>query len=299
MLPDRYLDRGVNAIARAFVKPEWTWDQFMEGHRGAGTLAGYYLVADGLAEPAAAGPIKSMLDREWADRPIFAPMADEAAAPQDLDRLLAQLADAFASGGHVGHNVIYPTFALRAFRRRPDLITRTRIDGIGIMATCYAKDKPTGQTRPAPFAPVPFSAWVLESFVKISDIYRGFGNGVPGHLVTYGQAVVDLHDLGYADLARIAETGYRDFVANVMKGPSAQEREKQRENPKADSQPTTTMDPTLAPYWQDRPEGIMEKTFAHETKYAYALLKHCRQANDPALTQRAMVPLFGPRQKAA
>ncbi len=282
MLPDRFLDRGINAIARAFVKQEWTWEQFMNGHRGAGTLAGYYLLQDGLTEDASSAPIEGILEAEWGDNPLFAPMPPEPPAPSELGTLLRLLEGAFASSGHVGHNVIYPTFALRVFRQRPDLITRTRCDGIAIMARTYSPPEPPRFPPPEPFASRAFSAWVLESFVRCAELFRGFGQGATGHVLTYAQAVHDLQDLGYPELSRIAEAGYRDFVALVLKGPTEQDRARVQP-PRVPS----VLHPELASFWKARPAGTMEKTFAHDTKYAYALLKLCRQAQDPRLGERA------------
>jgi hypothetical protein len=287
MLPDRYLESGADALARSFATPAWTWDQFMDGHRGACMLAGYFLLADGLVEEAAAAPIQGLLDQEWGARPLFAPLPAEPAEPGGLERLLAGLRLSMADGGHVGHNVIYPTFALRAFQRRPELITRTRVDGLLVMAKAYTREQPATYPEAPPFAAAGFSAWVLESYLACLELHRGHGQGVTGHLLTYGQAVQDLHVLGHVALARIAERGFRDYVATALKGPSGDGASRPRKDPEP-----TPVRPERASYWTRHPAGILESTFGHYYKYAYALLHHARTAGDAALGARALAPYY-------
>ncbi len=287
MLAESYLERGLDGLARAFDQPEWSWQRFMDGHRGASMTASWFLFADALVEPAAAPALAAHLDREWGDLPLFAPRPPAPGATEELERLLALLPSAMASSGHVGHNVIYPTFALRALRQRPDLVTASRIDGLCTLARAYALQGPTGFPEPPPFAPQAYSRWLLGDYLAMVEATRGHGQGWSGHALTYSQAVADLYELGYTALARIAEAGVRAYVANYLAKPIGQWPATPREDP-----PPTRADPATAAYWRARPAGTLEATFAHDPKYAYALLKHLRQAGDAGLTERAFASYY-------
>ena len=284
MLPQRYLIAGLDALSRAFTKPEWSWDEFMNGHRGAGMAASYLLLHDRLVEPESTDAIKAMLDREWTNRPLYAPMPADPSAPAQLERLLQALGRSFGTARHIGHDVIYPTFALRVFRLLPETITARRIDGLCTMAQVYALQEKRPAAPEQPFDPAAYSAWVLESFLQC--IHRSATPGGSGHLLTFGYAVIDLHLLGYAELCRKAEIGHRELVEMLMGKP---EDSPLQTYEKPD---WIRHDPHLAGHWREQPADTLEKTNGHAPKYAYAFLGLCAQVGEGALVAKAREHYF-------
>jgi len=280
---DHLMNTGLDALSRSFVTPEVTFEQFMHGHVGASILAASFLLTDGLVEASAGTAILAMHEREYATSPLCRPMPPALSAPAALNRFLALLPRAFTDSCHVGHNVIYPTFALRAFHRNPELVTEERIDGICRIAEAFLPKERHVFPEPDPFEARAFSAWVLAAFLECVERYRGHGQGHAGHILTYGQSVQDLHALGHPDLARIAEAGFRDYVAVSLRGPEGWGPSAARVDP----QPRA-LDPRQTRYWQDRATSTENAYFVHDTKYAYALIHHCRQAQDEALEARAL-----------
>jgi hypothetical protein len=283
MLPDQHLVAGLDALARSYGPPASKDDGFGNGHRGAAMLAGCFMIKEGLAEPEVEAPIRTLV--EYFSRiPVAAPMEPEAAAPRELDRLLSALARAL--GTSESHGAIFPAFALRVFRERPDLITPTRIDGLVRLAEAYTHPEPV--EVPASDRPFDAGAWAnqaLEAFSGSAQAYRGRFQGYTGHILTFAQAVQDLHELGYRDLARRAEVGCRVHFANCQLGPSGPNNQLIFPVKEATPQPIR---PDLAPFWLDcRFSPDSAKGLGHIIKYAYAFLALCRRATDPALIARA------------
>jgi hypothetical protein len=284
MLPQPYLVAGLDALSRAFTKPVWSWDEFMNGHRGAGMTASYLLLHDRLVEPHSAEPIKDMLDREWTSRPLYAPLPAEAPAPAQLERLLQALDGSFGTARHIGHDVIDPTFALRAFRLLPETITAGRIDGLCTMAQVYTRTDALPAAGEHRFDPAAYSTWVLESFLEC--IHRSATPGGSGHLLTFGYAVIDLHLLGYAELCRKAEVGHRALVAQLMDKPADPPQQ-------VYAKPAWLQhDPHLAGHWREQPHDTLEQSNGHAPKYAYAFNGLCALAGPGALVSRAREHYF-------
>ncbi len=277
MLPDRFLVAGLDALARSHPTPD-SEPGFGNGHRAAAMLSAYFMLKDGLTEDQAEAPIQALAEH-WTKWPVFAPMPLEPEAPHELDRLLSALSRAF--GTDQAHGVIFPSLALRAFRQRPDLITRSRIDGLIRIAEAYTPKVPFADAPPAqPFAPGDFANQVLAGFVSSTQAYRGFFQGGPFHLLTFGQAVQDLHAMGYVDLTRRAEVGFRAMLANSLLGASGPNPG--LAFPVKDPTPQSVR-PDQAPFWLPLPSlwgpGFAEG-LGHVIKYAYAFISLCQRATD-------------------
>ncbi len=254
----------------------------MNGHRGATLAASSFLLHDRLVEADAREHIQRMLDREWAQLALFAPAPVEPPAPEALARLLQALEGSFGTARHIGHDVIYPTFALRIFRQLPESVTRARIDGLCTMAAAYARPQPVSMPgSPAPFDPAAYSAFVLESFLTVITTWPS--PGISTHLLTFGYAVIDLHLLGYASIARLAEAGHREIVPPDRWSAT-------RWIPATCSFPKPawmTEEPHQAGYWRNQPLKCLEESYGHAPKVAYAFLGLCAQVRDPELRDRA------------
>jgi hypothetical protein len=283
MLPTHHLVAGLDALSRSYAPPASKDAGFGDGHRGAAMLAGYYMFKDGLAEAPAEAPIRALVEH-FSKLPLAAPLPPEASSPRELDRLLAALARAF--GTNEAHGVIFPTFALRVFRERPDLITRTRIDGLVRMAEAYTPAEPLDITPlDRPFAAGAWADLALETFVGSAQAYRGRFQGYTGHVLTFAQAVHDLHALGYEDLARRAEMGCRAHFANCLLGPSGPNHQLAFAVKEPQPQPVR---PDLSRFWQDNPHGPgFAQGLGHVIKYAYAFNALSRVATSAEILARA------------
>jgi hypothetical protein len=292
MLPEHYLTAGLDALARSHLTPESN-KAFGDGHRGAAMLSALFMVEDGLIDARAEAPIRYLADH-WLSWPVFAPMAPEPAAPQELDRLLAALARSMVT--YQSHGVIFPSLALRAFRQRPDLITHSRIEGLLRIAEAYTPTEPSAEPLPADIAPRPYAAGpfadeVLAGFVVSTRAYRGFFQGYSGHILTHGQAIHDLHACGYGSLARKAEPGFRAYMADCalgLKGPN------NVLNFAVTESPTTSIRPDQPDFWLSLTwDGAdFAKGLGHILKYAYAFTTLSRHATDAAGLARAREMYF-------
>jgi hypothetical protein len=282
MLPERYLIAGLDALVRSHPTPE-AEPGFGNGHRAASMISAYFLFKDGLTEAEAEAPIRALADH-WLAWPIFAPMPQEPAAPGELERLLSALSR--SCGGDAAHGVIFPSLALRAFSERPDLITRSRIDGLMHIAEAYTLKEPLAEPLPArPFPVGAFADQVLAGFVASTVAYRGVFQGGPFHVLTFGQAVQDLQALGHVDLARRAEVGFRACLANYLLGPKGPNPA--LAFPVTDPQPQSVR-PDQARFWLSLTWGAeFAQGLGHVIKYAYAFNALCRRATDSDGVARA------------
>jgi hypothetical protein len=292
LLPERYLVAGLDAICRSHIgevrpPPYHLSDGFIKAHRGAGMMASYYLFRDRLVDPAARGAVAALLDQEWMGLPLFAPAPAEAAAPAELGRLLAALADLFGTDTGNPHQVIFPSFVLRAFREQPQLVTPWRIAGLLEMIE-LEKPAPPLQLRPLSAAGLPefelgaFSDLVLRACVRSLVSGNGYDQSYSGHVLTWGLAVADLHALGYHVIARKAELSYRNYLRRCLEGDEVAAGRMQRAAP-----PAHPLLPDAAAFWAARPVGNLEHSWAHLPKYAYAFLALLATARDGDVIARS------------
>ncbi len=282
MPPDSYLCAGLDALARSH--PTATAESgFGNGHRAAALLSTYFLFQDGLVEPQAEAPIRALADH-WTRLPLFAPRDPEPPAPEDLGRLVLALGR--ACGTDQAHGVIFPSLALRAFRQRPDLITRTRIDGLMHMAEAYIPAKAFAQPQSGQrFDPGAFADEVLAGFVGSAKAYGGRFQGYSFHVLTFGQAILDLRAAGCTDLAIRAEPGFRRYLADCQLGPQGPNHH--MAFPVTDPSPQMIR-PEQAGFWLSLSSGPeFAEGLGHILKYAYAFTALGRLATDAEGLARA------------
>jgi len=293
MMPDRYLISGLDAVCRAYrdnaPTPQYHIPEgFVDGHRGAGMIASYFLFKDGLVDPAATPALQAMLDREWMDRPLFAASPAEAPAGAGLEPLLRLLAEVFGRANGDPHHLIFPTLALRCFRLHPGLITPYRIEGLRQMITLNLPAQLTLERLEIPadqpaFDASRFSEFVLAAFIRAVSFWPKFEQSYCGHILTWGSAVQDLYVLGYTDLAGKAELSYRHYLRRCL----MDDHDRFGDGKLRAEYPAHALMPDQAGFWHDRPPGNLEGTWAHLPKYAWSFLTLCRQAEDADLVARA------------
>jgi hypothetical protein len=272
---DRLILLGLNALARA---PEL--DYFADGHRGASLVAAHLLCAENGLEPVARTRIVHLFDQNWAPTKLCQPFPMHDADPSQIARIGAALVEGGDVLRQVGHNVIFAMLAIKAFRMLPSAATPERIDGVCRLIRSFTpwQDGPADpDVHPPPFADsVAASRFILREALAAIDRFAGFGQGFAGHMLTFGQALVELAATGDAELAERCRIPFCKYVTVTRRGPPADARRIPDHRPSA-------VRPRETAYWQSRGEKTLG--IGHVFKYPYSYYDLLRRANDPELQQ--------------
>lgn len=273
MQDKRLILLGLNALARAHEM-----NYFTDGHRGAAIVSAHLLCVDNHLDQRACKRITQLVDLNWASTALCKPFPDRAPEP---DRI-AEIGIALAEGGdvlrQVGHNAIFAMLAIKAFRMMPEAATPERIDGVCKMIrmfTPWRDEDPDPDVDPPPFADsAAASRYVLQEASSAIDRFVGFGQGFAGHMLTFGQSLVELAAMGDGQWAESCRTAFRKYVTVTRKGPAPDDKHRPDHKP-------TDLRPTDAEYWEKRGDNTMG--IGHVLKYPYAYYDLMRRAGDPEL----------------
>lgn len=275
MLTDDYLRYGLNALGRAHE-----FDYFVDGHRGGAIISGVYLCREAAVEPGVAAQVAGVIDSNWAGTALCAPFPDEAADPALVDRIVDCVRANLSGLREAGHNVILPTLALKAMRDVPDAVTPSRVDGIcRMVAEFKVTQVPSSETVAVPSVTesTAFAEFVLDEFVDCVARFQGRGQGWSGHLLTYSRALLDLCDLGHADLARDALPGYTEYIRRIRLGPQEIDKPRPEHEPMA-------FTPLQRAYWPLRTGDL---ALGHQLKYPYGFYGLLARTQHVAVRRRA------------
>jgi len=281
MLGEEWLLHGLNAMSRAHEA-----DYFKDGHVGAAVIASYYLCRDADVEDGVAPLLAARMADRWLPKPLFAPVPEEARAPKLVTGIVDVMRDNIVGLRQAGHNVIFPSLALKAFRDRPDAVTRYRADGIRrLIERFQVTDVPLDEDRDLPQLGDShvFAESALSEFVGCTQRFIGRGQGWSGHLLTYAAALLDLGDLGYHDLVHDAEDGFLKYIRRIRLGPLDQDV------PRAEP-PLMKVVPTQRAYWEQTVGGDWE--FGHVIKYPYGFCRLMKLARDRELKEKCRAVAF-------
>ena len=267
---------GLNALARS---PER--DYFADGHRGASLVAAHLLCHDNGLDDAARARIVELFNLNWASAPLCQPFPEADADPTQIKRI----GDALAEGGgvlrQVGHDAIFAMLAIKAFRMLPSAATPQRIDGVCRLIhsfTAWRDDPPDPEVDPPPFEDSEAaSRFILREAIAAVDRFVGFGQGFAGHMLTFGQALVELAAMGDVEYAESCRTAFRKYVTVTRRGPEADDRRILDHKP-------SSLRPRDTKYWQQR--GDKTLGIGHVFKYPYSYYDLLRRANDPDLSRQ-------------
>ena len=266
---------GLNALARAHEL-----NYFADGHRGASFVAAHLMCVDNDLDAAATSRIEDLFEINWASSALCKPFPDEQPEPAAV----ARIGDALMEGGEVllqvGHNAIFAMLAIKAFRMLPGAATPRRIDGVCKLIRSFTPWRdvaPDEDLNPPPFIDqVAASRYILHEASDAVDRFVGFGQGFAGHMLTFGQSLVELAAMGDEQWANGCRTAFRKYVTVTRRGPQQGDRRI------ADHQPSK-LRPTDAAYWQRR--GDRAVGLGHVFKYPYSYYDLLERANDPSLEQ--------------
>ncbi len=80
--------------------------------------------------------------------------------------------------------------------------------------------EPDPDVDPPPFADAAAaSQFILREAIAAIDRFVGFGQGFAGHMLTFGQALVELAAMGDVEWAESCRTAFRKYVTVTRRGP--------------------------------------------------------------------------------
>ena len=267
---------GLNALARAH-----TMSYFADGHRGAALIAAQLMCEENHLPEAAHARIEQLFDLNWAKTPLCAPFPEEDPDPSQVKKIGEALMEAHGSLREVGHNAIFAMHAVRGFRLMPELATPKRIEGVCSLIRAikpWRDDVPIDEAvNPPSFKDtVAASTFVLREASAAIDRWTGRGQGFTGHMLTFGQALIELAEMGDAEWAESCREAFRKYVTITRNGPPPGDKVFAEHKP-------SKLRPNSAEYWQKR--GDKQVDIGHAFKYPYSYYDLLRRVKDETLKQ--------------
>ena len=266
---------GLNALARAHER-----DYFADGHRGAGTVAAHFLCVNNNLDERARSRIRDLVDLSWGASALCEPFPDGVPEPTRIDQIGLALTEGAEVLRQVGHNAIFAMLALKAFRSQPGLATAQRISGTCALIrslTPWRDVDPDPDIDPPPFADAAAaSQFILREAGAAIDRFVGFGQGFAGHMLTFGQALVELAAMGDVEWAESCRPAFRKYVTVTRLGPGPESKAHPDHEP-------SDLRPTDVEYWERRGDNSMG--IGHVFKYPYSYYDLLARAGDPELAR--------------
>lgn len=266
---------GINALARAA-----DMNYFSDGHRGAAMISAHLMCEDNAFEAAARDRIVELFELNWASSKLCLPFPESEPVPDAAKSVGLALADSGGVLREVGHDAIFAMHAIKAFRLLPETATAERVEGVCKLIRSFKpwRDvEPDEDVQPPDFVDqVAASRYILKEASDAIDRFVGFGQGFAGHMLTFGQALVELAAMGDVEWAESCRLAFRKYVSVTRAGPQPDDR-------KIKEHSFTQLRPDEAEYWKAR--GDKTLGIGHVFKYPYAYYDLCRRAADPELEQ--------------
>ena len=163
-------------------------------------------------------------------------------------------------------------------RMLPETATPERVDGVCRLIRAF---KPWRDVEPDPeVEPPPFvdeaaaSRYILKEANDAIDRFVGFGQGFAGHMLTFGQSLVELAAMGDVEWAVSCRTAFRKYVTVTRRGPQPGDR-------KIKDHQFRKLRPDDTEYWKKR--GDKNIGIGHVFKYPYAYYDLLVRAKDAEL----------------
>jgi hypothetical protein len=273
-----YLLLGLNALARAHET-----NYFGDGHRGAAIVAARYLWRELQLKHGAADPIRALIDEHWAQSPLCDAFPDRPPEPGGVDRIVEALDRNMNGLRQVGHNVIFPSLALKAFRDMPEAATPARVDGVCKLIESFESSDDIhledDDERVDLREPSEAAEFILTEMLRAFKAFDGRGQGWSGHLLTYGRALLDLQELGYDALVRKGEHAFSIYIKRIRMGPLPTDKPRPEHA-------RIALRPHQREYWRLRTGRTI--ALGHVLKYPYGFYGLMGLAGDDDLKRRCM-----------
>ncbi|QEF98243.1 hypothetical protein Mal15_22920 [Stieleria maiorica] len=276
LVEKRLVRLGINALARS---PEMNY--FADGHRGAAMISAHLMCVDNGFDDAAAARIVQLFDLNWAPTKLCEPFPENDPVPDAVQ----QVGKALAQGGgvlrEVGHDAIFAMHAIKAFRMMPETATPERVQGVCNLIQAFKPWRdvtPDDDVNPPPFADsAAASRFILQEASDAIDRFVGYGQGFAGHMLTFGQSLVELAAMGDVEWAESCRTAFRKYVTVTRRGPQPGDR-------KIKDHAFSELRPKDARYWKNR--GDKTLGIGHVFKYPYGYYDLLARADAPELTRQ-------------
>ena len=272
---ERLVILGLNALARAHER-----EYFADGHRGAAMVAAHLFCRDNDLSATARSRVEELVDLNWSGTSLCAAFPDEEPRPERIHEIGLALVEGAETLREVGHNAIFTMMATKGFQLMPEAATPARIEGVCRLIRMF---KPWRDIEPDPeVTPPPFedaqaaSRYILREACDAVDRFIGYGQGYSGHMLTFGQALVELAAMGEVALAESCRNAFRKYVTVTRLGHEPDERA-------IPDHPHSDLRPTEASYWMARRDHHVD--IGHVFKYPYSAYDLLRRADDPVLAQ--------------
>jgi hypothetical protein len=272
----RMVALGLSALARAH-----SMSYFADGHRGAALVSAHLLCEENHLSNEAHARIEQLFELNWANSPLCQPFPNEDGDVSLVGKIGEALMEANGQLREVGHNAIFAMLAIRGFRLMPEFATPRRIEGVCKLIRAikpWRDEVPISEeVNPPPFKDgAAASAFVLKEASRAIDQWAGRGQGFSGHMLTFGQALIELAEMGDVEWAESCRKAFRKYVTITRNGPTDGDRVIV-EHKRSDLRPNSTE------YWQKR--GDKQVDIGHVFKYPYSYYDLLRRANDETLAQ--------------
>lgn len=271
----RLIQLGINALARA---PQMKY--FADGHRGAALISAHMMCVNNKFDDAATNRIAELFDLNWAKTKLCKDFPEGDPVKDATDQVGKALAGGKGVLREVGHDAIFAMHAIKAFRLLPETATRERVEGVCNLIRAI---KPWRDVKPDPgINPPPFtdqaaaSRFVLKEASDAIDRFVGFGQGFAGHMLTFGQSLVELAAMGDVEWAESCRTAFCKYVTVTRKGPQKGDR-------KIKDHGFSKLRPDDTEYWKKR--GNKTLGIGHVFKYPYAYYDLLARANDTVIAK--------------
>lgn len=269
----RLVLQGLNALARA---PEMSY--FADGHRGAALISAHLMCVDNNLSDSATARIIELFDLNWASTKLCAPFPEADPVPDAIAQVGRALADGRGVLREVGHDAIFAMHAIKGFRLLPESATPQRVAGVCKLIGSIKPWRdlpPDDDVDPPPFSDsVAASQFILQEASAAIDRFSGFGQGFAGHMLTFGQALVELAAMGEVEWAESCRTAFCKYVTVTRLGPQSDDRKIKDHAP-------SDLRPKDSDYWKAR--GDKTLGLGHVFKYPYAYYDLLARAHAPPL----------------
>jgi hypothetical protein len=275
----REIVKGLDGMSRVAE----TGNTFGLGHNAAAVISSAFFCREQKLDADTQKEILAFLDGGLLKSPIYAAARPkEAAEPKLVEGLVEDLDAGIATLRGKGHNIIFAVTCLKAIRDVPEAATPERIGGLRKMVQSFGKTKHAVEQDPEPLVGLDderkFIHFIFEEFLKAA------GDGFDGHVVTIGHALVELHRMGYKDLARKGVPAYWEWCRG------ARANEAEAEVPHAPPGAPTPLD---REYWASRVKrhvgGIVG---SHMVKYPYSFYALAKDVKDEDLKKRILAKVY-------
>ena len=220
-----YLAKGLTALSRSMSQDIWA------AHWGAAVIAAYYFICKNELSIGTKKLVKDQIDSLIkVHSNLFHDLPIEPSESEFESKIISSLTVNIENLCELGHNVIFASLAIKASRDIPEFQTQRISDGICDLISAFDECTPgwfSVEGKQEVLIPKKTHSlitdindvkslknYVLRNFLDAKRNYREErGDMQLGHILTHGQSIVELFELGYPNLAQLA---FKPFQQKIL-----------------------------------------------------------------------------------